>query len=322
MPNAILIIGSINMDLICRAPRLPRPGETILGQEFISIPGGKGANQAVAAARLAQKGTEVHLIGRLGADDFGRRLLSGLKEHNVRTDRVIVTPGAASGVAMIIVDRKGENSIVAAPGANAKVAPADLDAARPLIESAAVVVLQMEIPLATVRHAIALCRRAGVYTILDPAPVPAAGLPRALIAVDLLTPNQQEAAVLLGSDAEQKRIRRKRIAGPKHVAADLIAKGAGRVVLKLGAGGAMQVDRTGRIERVKAFGVKVVDTTAAGDAFTAALAVARAEGASDSSALRFANAAGALACTKIGAQPSLPMRADVEQLLARRALRR
>src|SRR5438874_1818198 len=193
MNGPILIIGSINMDLVCRAPRLPRPGETILGEEFVSTPGGKGANQAVAAARLAQAGTEVHLIGRIGADDFGRRLLSGLQEDKVRTERVIVTPGAASGVAMIIVDRKGENSIVVAPGANAKLTPADIDEARPLIESAAVVVLQLEIPQATVRHAIALCRRAGVYTILDPAPVPSAGLPRALIAVDLLTPNQEEA---------------------------------------------------------------------------------------------------------------------------------
>jgi ribokinase len=313
----IIIIGSINMDLVCRMPRMPVAGETILGSDFAAIPGGKGANQAVAAARLALRGTEAHFVGRVGSDDFGKQLLSGLKEHGVRTDHVTVTPGA-SGVAMILVDRGGENSIVVAPGANTRLLPKDIDAARPLIERASVVVMQLEFPLSTVRHAIAMCRRAGVFTILDPAPVPADGLPRALFGVDLLTPNQQEAGLLLGTERLRKAVRRKAIADPKQTAAGLLARGASSVVLKLGSRGAMLVDQSRRIERGRAFKVSVVDTTAAGDAFTGALAVARAEGMSTSQALRFANAAGALACTRLGAQPSLPARDAVEKLIARK----
>src|SRR5436190_21851972 len=196
MPGPIVIIGSINMDLVCRTGRMPRPGETILGGDFVTIPGGKGANQAVAAARLASSGTEVFLIGRVGSDDFGQQLLEGLKQNAVNTAHVTTTPGA-SGVAMILVDRGGENSIVVAPGANAKLSPADVDSATSIISSASVVILQLEIPLNTVRHAVGLCRESAVFTILDPAPVPADGLPRALFAVDVLTPNQQEAALIL-----------------------------------------------------------------------------------------------------------------------------
>src|SRR5687768_16559307 len=155
----IVVIGSINMDLVCRTPALPRGGETILGSEFTTVPGGKGANQAVAAAKLARDGVAVHMIGRVGSDDFGQRLLNGLRQHGVKTDKTILTEGVASGVAMILVDRKGENSIVVAPGANAKLAPADIDAAESLIASASAVVMQLEIPLDTVRHAIAMCQR-------------------------------------------------------------------------------------------------------------------------------------------------------------------
>src|SRR5690606_23395300 len=149
--RSIVVIGSINMDLVCRTPSMPRPGETVLGSAFSTIPGGKGANQAVAAARL---GGEVSLIGRVGSDDFGGRLMIGLREHGVKTDRVTVTEGVASGVAMILVDSAGENAIVVAPGANALVTPADLDAAEQVIASASVVLLQLEIPLATVEHAV------------------------------------------------------------------------------------------------------------------------------------------------------------------------
>jgi ribokinase len=319
MPSgrSIVVIGSVNMDLVCRLARLPRAGETIMGADFVSIPGGKGANQAVAAAKLLGHDGEVHFVGRTGSDEFGRQLLAGLREHNVRTDHVTVTPGTASGVAMILVDRKGENSIIVAPGANARLSPKDIDAATPLIEQASIVVMQLEIPLPTVRHAIAIARRAGVFTILDPAPVPLDGIPRAILAVDLLTPNQQEAALLL-SDRPKKSVQRKSIVDPKQVAADLVGRGPGRVVIKLGARGAMLVDRFGRIERGRPFKVKVEDTTAAGDAFTAALAVAEAEGRDHADALRFANAAGALTCTRLGAQPSLPARQAVERMLAKR----
>src|SRR3954454_19737246 len=152
----IVVIGSINMDLVCRTAQMPRPGETILGSDFVTIPGGKGANQAVAAAKLVRDGTEVHLVGRVGEDDFGQRLLNGLAQHKVNTDHVTITEGLASGIAMIVVDRKGENSIVVAPGANSRLTARDIDAAESLIASAAAVVLQLEIPLEVVRHAIAM----------------------------------------------------------------------------------------------------------------------------------------------------------------------
>jgi ribokinase len=246
------------------------------------------------------------MIGRVGGDDFGQRLLNGLRQHGVQTGRTIVTEGVASGVAMILVDRKGENSIVVAPGANAKLSPADVDAAESLIASAACVVMQLEIPLATVRHAIARCRRLGVYTILDPAPAPAKALPRELFAVDLFSPNEHEAQALL---------QRRRAVDPKQIGAELIARGAKSVALKLGRRGSMLVDRGGVIQTGKPFKVKVVDTTAAGDAFTGALAVARAEGMPWPAALRFANATGAICCRSFGAQPALPSRADVDRLV-------
>src|SRR5262245_23545896 len=184
MAGSIVVIGSINMDLVCRTPVMPKAGETVLGGEFATIAGGKGANQAVAAARLARRGMQVHMVGRVGADEFGARLLEGLRSNGVSTDHVSVTDRTASGVAMILVDGRGENSIVVAPGANARVTPRDVDAAREVIARASVVVMQLEIPLATVRHAIELCRKLKVPTILDPAPAPERGLPRELYRVD------------------------------------------------------------------------------------------------------------------------------------------
>lgn len=307
----IVVIGSINMDLVCRTPRMPEPGETILGSDFVTIPGGKGANQAVAAARL---GGDVHMVGRVGSDDFGQRLLTGLTGHGVKTQYVTVTEGAASGVAMILVDKTGENSIVVAPGANHKLTPADVDRAEGLIKTAATVVLQLEIPLNVVRHAIAMCQRLKVPAILDPAPVPPKGLPRAFYGVDVLTPNQTEAELLLGLD--RVRVKKKRVFDPKQTGTDLLARGPANVLLKLGPKGAMLVSRNGDgFTTIRPFKAKVVDTTAAGDAFTGAFAVARAEGMAYKDAARFANAAGALCCESFGAQPSLPTRAQVEKLL-------
>jgi ribokinase len=270
------------MDLVCPVAKLPRAGETLLGRGFSKIPGGKGANQAVAAARLADGRVEVHMIGRVGDDDFGLELLAGLKRNGVVMKRVAAMPGIASGVAMILVDDRGDNSIVVAPGANARLTPADIDAAEPLLRTASVVVLQLEIPLATVRHAVAICRRLGVYSILDPAPAPSKPL---RLAVDLLTPNETEAKTARGIEAKS-------------------------VVLKLGAHGC-RLDE----QLVKPFKVRVVDTTAAGDAFTGALAVGRALGMPMLETLRMANAAGALCCTKLGAQPALPTRRAVERLV-------
>lgn len=313
MPAAkpIVVIGSINMDLVCRTARMPRPGETILGSDLVTIPGGKGANQAVAAAKL---GGDVHFVGRVGEDDFGERLLNGLQQHGVKTDFVTITEGVSSGCAMILVDRKGENSIVVAPGANHKVTPADVDAAEDLIASAAAVVMQLEIPFKVVEHAIEMCQRLGVKSILDPAPAPAGGLPAKMYEVDILTPNQSEAELLLGRSATG-RLKREKRADAKQMGSRLLARGARCVVLKLGPKGAMVVNSDGEIRTVKAFPVKVVDTTAAGDAFTGALAVGLSEGMPLADAIRMANAAGGLCCQGFGAQPSLPARADVNKLL-------
>jgi ribokinase len=314
MPGPIVIIGSINMDLVCRTPHIPRGGETVLGEHFMTIPGGKGANQAVAAAKLAARQTPVHMIGRVGEDDFGERLLNQLDQHNVNTEHITITEGVSSGVAMILVDRRGENSITVAAGANAQLSPKDLDRAEGLIRSASFVVMQLESPLATIRHAIDMCRRHGVGTILDPAPVPEKALPRALYQVDLFTPNQTEAEMLLGW-APTHRVKKKRVEDPKQIAADLLARGPKSVVLKLGAKGSLAAGDGAPLMQGRPFKVKVVDTTAAGDAFTAALAVARAEELDWRNTLRFANAAGALTTTTFGAQPALPTRDAVDRLV-------
>jgi len=311
-PKPIVVVGSINMDLVCRTPVMPRAGETVVGTDFVTVPGGKGANQAVAAAKLSK--APVYMVGRVGSDDFGKRLLDGLTQHKVYTRHVKITEGISSGIAVILVDNKGENSIVAAPRANYKLTPADVDDARDLIASAAVVVLQLEMPLDVVKHTIKLCNELGIFTILDPAPVPASGLPKSCYGVSLITPNQTEAELLLGQRSVH--VKARRAVEPKQVAADLLDKGSGMVVLKLGSSGALYLTRDGQMEKVKPFKVKVVDTTAAGDAFTGGLAVALSEGLPMSAAVRFANAAGALACTGFGAQPSLPTRAAVDGLIA------
>jgi ribokinase len=292
------------MDLVARTPRLPGAGETVLGTgDLLSIPGGKGANQAVAAARL---GADVHMVGRVGDDAFGRTLLAGLRAERVDTRFVKRTPGVASGCASIFVDAHGENCIVVSPGANARVTPADVDAAEGIIRRAAVVVLQLEIPLATVRRAIGIARKHGVPTVLDPAPVPPGGLPDALFRVDVLTPNEHEAAQLAGAEHSD----------PKVLASRLLARGPREVVLKLGAKGALSLDSADVMSWAKPFRVKAIDTTAAGDAFTGALAVAMAERMPHDAALRFANAAGALCCTRMGAQPALPTRGEVDRVVA------
>jgi ribokinase len=303
----IVVIGSINIDLVSRVPRLPRAGETLAGDSFHALPGGKGANQAVAAARL---GGRVHMVGRVGDDAYGRQLRAGLKQDGIDVRHVRTTAGASTGCATILVDGRGENCIVVTPGANASLTPADVDAAGPLIRRAAAVVMQLEVPAETVRHAVRLCRRLQVYSVLDPAPVPNGELPPELFAVDLLTPNETEAAALL-----RRRIRWRDPA----VARSVLGLGPTCVVLKLGKRGAYLLGQGMRGERVKPFQTEAIDTTAAGDAFTGALAVALAEGQSVTDAVRFANAAGALCCTKLGAQPAMPTRREVEQLLRRRA---
>ncbi|MCG3178804.1 MAG: Ribokinase [Phycisphaerae bacterium] len=303
----IVVVGSANVDLVVSTQRMPAPGETILGGVFSTSPGGKGANQAVAVARL---GGRCHFVGRVGADDFGERLTVTLETVGVDTEHLVLTEGVASGVAVIVVDGRGENAIVVASGANARVTPDDVDAAEPLIASADAVLLQLELPIETVVRAIQVARARGVRVVLDPAPMPEK-LPPAALDVDVVNPNQVEAAQLVGQPLSDDR----HVA--KLVAAELIRRGAGSAVIKLGRKGAVAATADGgRIVECDAFDVKVVDTTAAGDAFAAALTVAQARGLDLADAVRFACAAGALACTRLGAVSAMPLRSEVEELLA------
>jgi ribokinase len=300
----ILTVGSLNMDLVTRVPRLPHGGETIGGTGFARIPGGKGANQAVAAARL---GAWSLLCGRVGDDDDGRALLESLAADGVDTLGVIVTPDVPTGVASILVSDDGENAIAVVPGANGRLEPADIRAFAGTFPSVDCVLVQLEIPLETVREVLRVAREYGVPVILDPAPVPGGGLPDEMGCVDLLTPNQTEARQLTGESTDDEE-------GATCAAGILRALGARRVVVKMGALGALAIDERGKVLFFPAFPVEAVDTTAAGDAFNAALGVALAEGRVFDEAVRFACAAGALAASARGAQPGMPRRAEVERL--------
>ncbi len=302
----ILVVGSINMDLTIRCSERPAPGETILGGQFLTSPGGKGANQAVAAARL---GAKVTMIGRVGQDAFGRDLRDTLASQGIDVDCVEYVHETPSGVAMIVVDGHGENSIVVASGANDSLTPDDVFSCEELFRNADVVLLQLELPLPTVRAAIEKAHRNGCKVVLDPAPVPR-HFPQELYQVDVISPNCGEAEKLTGYKASpDERM-------DKSVALELIARGAQAAVLKLGSRGAMVVTADEQIATVPAFRKTVADTTGAGDAFTAALGVGIAQGRSLPEAALFANAAGALACTRLGAQSALPTLQEVRMLLA------
>lgn len=304
MTAHVTVVGSLNMDLVARTPRIPQPGETIIGGDFQTVPGGKGANQAVAAARL---GGEVAMVGRLGEDAFAQPLLQNLSVAGIDHTFVMQDSGAATGVALIVVDDAGENSIVVASGANMRLSPADIDAAASSITTADVLLLQLENPLETVSRAAELACEHGVRVILNPAP--ARPLPANLLSlVDVLIPNETEAALLTGlpvSSEEEAAV----------AATALQGLGVGSVILTLGERGAFLAQGQAT-QLIAAFAVTPVDTTAAGDAFVGGFAVALAEGRSMAEAVRWGNAAGALATTKLGAQPSLPSRAAVEALLA------
>jgi ribokinase len=301
--SKLVVVGSLNMDLVVRTPHLPRPGETILGRDFMTVPGGKGANQTVAAAKL---GATVHMVGRVGSDDFGRALRENLRAAGADDSYVSTEDSAASGIAIIEVDDSGQNTIVVAPGANAHVTRADVDAARSIIASSQAVIAQLEIPLDTVGHALNTARTANVLTILNPAP--AQSLSTELLSlVDLLVPNESEAALLTGIEVTDD-------VSAEQAARQLQERGARAVVITLGARGALALSE-GKAWRIPPFRVKAIDATAAGDAFVGALATAYATQRDLDTALREASAAGALAATRLGAQPSLPTRAELDEFL-------
>lgn len=298
----ILVIGSLNADLVVRAPRFPAPGETISGEDLAIIPGGKGANQAVAAAR---QGASVAMVGRVGNDSFGPTLLQNLQNNQIDTSHV-QTDEAATGTATIIVDSSGQNSIVLSPGANGKVTPADVDSVS--FQNVDMLLLQLEIPLETVIYAANVARKNGLRVILNPAP--ARRLPDSLLGdVDILVPNENELGLLSGQPVSD-------VASAGSAARTLLAKGVQTVIVTLGSNGALLVTNE-NVQHIPAFKVEVVDTTAAGDAFIGGLAAALLKGKALEEAVRYGNASGALAATKFGAQPSLPARDDVEQLLRR-----
>lgn len=299
----IIVLGSINMDLVAVAPSLPTPGETVMGSDFVTLPGGKGANQAVAAARL---GADVHMIGRVGEDVFGPMLVENLEASGVDVSDVVTTHGMSSGIAVILLDEGRENYIVGIYGANMACDDVQVEAVSRALEGADALLLQMEIPLDVSLEAARIARRMGVRVIYDPAPP--SEIPLSCYEVfDIIAPNQSEAEVLTGVAVEG-------IESAYEAVRVLRDRGTRVALIKLGEQGVVySADQS--FGHVPAFEVDAVDTVAAGDGFAGALAVALAEGQPLEYALRFASAAGALVVTKRGAQDAMPDRAEVERLL-------
>jgi len=299
----IVVVGSINADLVTRTERIPSPGETVTGDDFQTHPGGKGANQAVAIARL---GCPVRLLGRLGSDGYATQLRESLQAAGVDASAVIASDGP-SGIALIVVSSSGENCIVVMPGANAFLSPRDLDDNIEVLRSAAMVLTQLEIPLETVQHLAAICSRERIPLMLDPAP--ARVLPADLLKqVTWFTPNESEAAFFLGESAAS-------VSGSHLVARELISRGPRNVLLKMGARGAYVATAEGLESAISPFAVEAVDTTAAGDCFNGAFAAALCSGGDPAQSASFAAAAAAISVTRAGAQPAMPSAAEVNSLL-------
>ncbi len=294
----ILVIGSLNADLVVRAPRFPQPGETISGDDLLTIPGGKGANQAVAAAR---QGVQVAMVGRVGGDSFGPFLVENLKSNQVNTSHVSTTE-FATGTAIIVVDANGQNSIVLSPGANSKVDSQDVDSA----PDAKILLLQFEIPMDVVLRAAKRYKAKGTTVILNPAP--ARQIPDELLAaVDILVPNEGELALLTNMQVTD-------VKSAELAAREILKRGVKTVIVTLGSKGALAVTST-QGTHVDTYKVDVVDTTAAGDAFIGGFAAKLLESDNLLSAVSYGCACGALATTKLGAQPSLPTKDEVEKFI-------
>jgi len=303
MNKPIVVVGSINLDLVANAAKLPVPGETVFGRDFHTFFGGKGGNQAVAAAKL---GYPVTMIGKVGEDAFGLQLIDGLRNNGVDTKGVDTVPGP-SGVALITTDAKGENSIVVVPGANGHLRPSDIQQHKDILSNAGIILTQLEIPLETVAALGKFAKEHNVPLILDPAP--AQFLPASILRnLRWITPNEVETYHLLHKSGSQL--------SESEAGEHLLAQGVTHVLLKLGPRGALVLEDAKTRTLVPGFTVSAVDTTAAGDAFNGAFAVALLRGKSATEAARFANAVAAVSVTRRGAQPSMPTAAEVKQFLS------
>jgi ribokinase len=299
-----IVFGSLNLDLVTRTSRLPQPGETLMGSHFCTTPGGKGANQAVALAKL---GIPTQMVGRVGNDAFGQELLASLRSAGVQTEGVMTDASIHSGVAVITVADTGENQILGVLGANGHLDETDVQRLQPLLSTANLLLLQLEVPLAVVRSAAQLAQQAGVRVLLDPAPVPAVAVSDLYPWIDILLPNEVEAGQLVGFSVHDR-------ATAMQAATSLRQQGVQTVIVKLGAQGAVCATAE-EILFIPAFPVAAIDTVAAGDAFAGGLAAALISGLPLRSALRWGAAAGALAVTKVGAQSAMPNRAIFEAFL-------
>lgn len=301
-PGRVVVVGSLNMDLVVRAQHLPQPGQTLAGTRFVMAPGGKGANQAVAAARL---GAQVSMIGCVGDDPNGRALRQALLEDGIDCEGVRIVPEVPTGVALITVEEAGQNTIVILAGANGELATGHVDELEHALLGSHVVVCQLEVPAAVVGHTLARARALGKTVVLNPAPatgpLPAQWLPW----VDYLVPNESEAQLLSGIPVMGRD-------GAEAAAQALLQRGAGKVLLTLGEEGALLAGPDG-VQHFPAYQVNAVDATAAGDTFIGAFAAALAQGCAEVEAIRFAQQAAALSVTREGAQPSIP---DRQQVLA------
>ncbi len=307
---SIIVFGSINIDLVATVHRLPVAGETLLGRNFFQVPGGKGANQAVALAKLS---IPTQMVGCVGADSFGTELVNQLQASGVQTDHILVDKTVSSGVAIIAVDDAGENQIIVIPGANGRVNPEDVEERLlPLLSTATTLLLQFEIPISTVIAAAKAARQAGVTVILDPAPANTNVPAELYLSVDIITPNEIEAEQLVGFAVDGRESAEK-------AATVLLQRGVKCALIKLGAKGVFCATPEESFF-VPAFPVETVDTVAAGDAFNGALAAALFEGLSLHQAVVWGAAAGAMAATKPGAQPSLPDRVAFDRFLKERGV--
>lgn len=307
----IVIVGSANIDLVVQADRFPEGGETVRGTGLRVVPGGKGANQAVAVAKA---GGEAFFVGKVGDDVFATNLINSLRASGVDTKFLRIEPGASTGTAVVLVEPNGENRIIVVRGANDALRPSDIEGAKEAIVSASIMLVQLEIPFEAVERAITIAHQAGVKVILDPAPAPVEAVPSSIFEmVDVVTPNQHEAAVLTNLKSIDS------VCDAERAACKLVSMGAKTAIVKLGANGAVVLERRGEPIHLSGYKVSAVDTTGAGDTFAGGLAVALSEGRSVWEAACFANAAAALSVQKMGAQASIPERQEIFDFMASEA---